>query len=231
MTLERKLSPGTLQALEDPAYDEGCFVGKGAVYNNVDSHSDVILPGAFRDWMTKNGDQIVILNQHDTTQPIGIGKLVDTPHALLVEARLNLDLQLARDVFSNLLLGVIKGLSIGFETVEKRIRRDGIRELVKLNLWEISCVTFPSNTRAVVTDVKATDNERELAEALGEVALSMRLSLITVQLASAARTIRPAKAAPSSTPVPNPLANINAAIKAMTAERRVRLGLEGAHRR
>ena len=43
--------------------------------------------------------------------------------------------------------GVIKGMSIGYETLQSKMNGD-VRELTELRLWEISVVTFPMNESA-----------------------------------------------------------------------------------
>ena len=50
--------------------------------------------------------------------------------------------------------GVIKGMSIGFETLQSSINGD-VRQLKELRLWEISVVTFPLNESAQIQSVKS----------------------------------------------------------------------------
>jgi uncharacterized protein len=146
----------------DATHDAGTFAGLASVYNNVDSYGDVVKPGAFTKTIANNGGKVVILNQHDATQPIGIGTLKDDPRGLYIDVELNMDTQLARDVHSNLKAGIINGLSIGFQTVRDRVVK-GVRELLEVNLWEVSVVTFPANSRARVSAVKGL-SRRALAE-------------------------------------------------------------------
>ena len=52
--------------------------------------------------------------------------------------------------------GVVRGLSIGYSVKRSRRNPDsGVRELLDLNLWEISLVTMPANEAAQVTVVKS----------------------------------------------------------------------------
>ena len=50
--------------------------------------------------------------------------------------------------------GAIDGLSIGFRVERARTDRAGLRRLEKLDLWEISVVTFPMLPGARVETVK-----------------------------------------------------------------------------
>jgi hypothetical protein len=52
--------------------------------------------------------------------------------------------------------GAIDGLSIGFRAVAgRRDRRTGVRRLERIDLWEISVVTFPMQPGARVRSVKS----------------------------------------------------------------------------
>jgi HK97 family phage prohead protease len=147
----------------DHSFD-GQFSGAASVYNVIDSHGDVVVPGAFTKTIRENGGRVVLLNQHDPAQPIGLAELVDDSKALHVRATLNLDTQLGRDVYSNLKAGIINGLSIGFQTVRDRVVK-GVREILEVSLWEVSCVTFPANTFARITSVKGiTARDLEAAQ-------------------------------------------------------------------
>lgn len=136
--------------------DAGRFTGRASVYGVVDSYNDVVMPGCFADFLAANGPRIKVLSQHDPSNAIGIAELSDTDTALLANGQLVLDLASARDEYIRLKNGLIDGISIGYDVAPggASFDADGIRRLHKLNLWEISLVTFPANTFARVTDVK-----------------------------------------------------------------------------
>ena len=51
--------------------------------------------------------------------------------------------------------GAIDGLSIGFRTVRGRTdAKSGVRQLLEVDLWEVSVVTFPMLPAARVSAVK-----------------------------------------------------------------------------
>ena len=61
----------------------------------------------------------------------------------------------AREVLSLMRAGALDGLSIGFRTVQGRTDpATGVRRLDKIDLWEISVVTFPMLPEARVSAVK-----------------------------------------------------------------------------
>ena len=139
--------------------DAGTFVGLGAVYNNVDLGGDQILPGAFTRTLAA-GKSFPLLWQHDPSNPIGTAKVTDTPAGLQVTGTLLLSDPTAQKAYTFMKAGVIKGLSIGYDTIQETFA-DDVRQLIELRLWEISCVTFPMNESAQISSVKAiSDSER-----------------------------------------------------------------------
>jgi uncharacterized protein len=134
-------------------------VGLGAVYGNVDLGGDVIDPGAFSRTLSA-GKSFPVLWQHDPSNPIGHCKITDTREGLQVAGTLMLTDPTAQKAYTFMRAGVVKGLSIGYDTIQSTYDGD-IRHLTELRLWEISCVTFPMNQSAQVSAVKAiSEDER-----------------------------------------------------------------------
>ncbi len=151
------------------------FSGYGAVFGNVDSYGDVIAPGAFAETLRRaksSNDWPVMLAQHggflgtDMT-PIGVwtdlgeddkglkveGKLAPTPRGQELYALMKMEPRPA-----------INGLSIGYVAKEwsARSRPDEPRRtLKKVDLMEVSIVTFPANPKALVNAVKSFPTIRE----------------------------------------------------------------------
>lgn len=155
------------------------FSGYGAVFGNVDAYGDVISPGAFADTLTaaqKSGVFPAMLSQHGgwgmTAQdltPVGVwsslaedgiglkldGVLAPTPRGQELGVLMKMKPRPAID-----------GLSIGYIAKEWTPRskpEEPRRTLKKIDLIEISPVTFPANGKARVISVKSlADNERDL---------------------------------------------------------------------
>ena len=138
---------------------EGSFSGLASVYGNVDLGGDIVLPGAFKEFVKTKDDHIVILDSHQTRSTIGKGKLTDTHLGLAMQGQLNLKVSRARDVHELMKDNVIGGLSIGFDILPggQKIREDGIRELSAIKLWEVSTTVFPMNQAAQVSAVKTLE--------------------------------------------------------------------------
>jgi uncharacterized protein len=145
--------------------DAGTFVGLGAVYGNVDLGCDVIDPGAFSRTLSA-GKSFPVLWQHDPSNPIGHCKITDTREGLQVNGTLMLSDPTAQKAYTFMQAGVVKGLSIGFDTLQANFVGD-VRHLTEIRLWEISCVTFPMNESAQVTGVKALSDDERLKHLKG----------------------------------------------------------------
>lgn len=159
------------------------FFGYGAVFGNVDATGDVIQTGAFADTIAaarKTGQWPAMLLQHggfgmgaEDLTPIGIWTdLAEDGVGLRVEGKLA-DTARGREAYALLKMQprpAITGLSIGYIAKEWTARSkpdEPRRTLRKIDLLEVSLVTFPANPRARVESVK-TWSPRDLEDALRE---------------------------------------------------------------
>ena len=150
---ERKFLPEPVSAIDA----EGVFEGYASLFGEADLGKDVVMPGAFRDSLKKRGAaQVRLLWQHDPAQPIGRWlSIAEDLRGLRVRGRLNLAVERARDIHALMRDGAVDGLSIGFRVERARAERPtGLRRLERLDLWEISVVTFPMLPGARVETVK-----------------------------------------------------------------------------
>lgn len=149
---------------------DGTFTGLASVYGVKDLQGDVVMPGAFTKSIKARGTEVPILWQHDQEQPIGVGTITDSKDGLEIKGRLVLDVAKAAEAYALLKAAVIRGLSIGYDVVERKFK-DGARQLQELTLYEVSVVTFPANEDALVDGVKRTSAIEP--EALGKLGLSV----------------------------------------------------------
>jgi hypothetical protein len=126
--------------------DDGRFEGYASLFGIADLGRDIVMPGAFRQCLAHRAPpQVKLLFQHDTRLPIGQwDRIEEDRHGLHVAGHLDLELPKARELHRLISRGAIDGLSIGYRTqTERRDGATGLRRLEKLDLWEISIVTFP----------------------------------------------------------------------------------------
>lgn len=147
--------------------EDGFFSGYGAVFGNIDWYNDVILPGAFTasiaKWRAKNKMPPVLWN-HNDSEPIGVyTNIYEDEKGLYVEGKLLIeDVPRAKSTHALLKAGAIDGLSIGYSTKKANQQTNGVRELVEVDLSEISIVTQPANERSLITSVKSKLDDGEL---------------------------------------------------------------------
>ena len=163
----------TLQLRIKSLSDDGTFEGLLSPYGNVDDGGDVVEAGAFTKSLAEYGHVVPMLWQHKMDCPIGELSLNDQDDGLYCSGTFILDqdssgnylVPEAAKAYALLKAQIIKGLSIGYETVKSQVV-NGVRYLKELRLYEGSVVTFPMNGLAGVTAVKATERKGEFLNEL-----------------------------------------------------------------
>jgi uncharacterized protein len=160
--------------LKSISVDEpGTFTGDLSTYGNQDLVGDIVQRGAFTKTLQENGGTVPLFLNHDPNLQVGVLKLTDTPTSLAAKGKLNLDLPLARDAYSNLLFnakhGVKTALSIGFRSVKDKVE-GGVRHLLEIALKEGSLTLHPANERALVNAVKSEVDRRQEKQAIAYIA-------------------------------------------------------------
>jgi HK97 family phage prohead protease len=129
-----------------------------------------------------------MLWQHDPTQPIGVWhEISENSKGLKVRGQLAIETQIGHDAHVLMKMKALQGLSIGYTASEwEDDSKTKIRTLKKIELWEISPVTFPANTRATITSVKtikeAATDPRSFEKALRDAGLSKSAAEYVVSL-------------------------------------------------
>jgi uncharacterized protein len=159
---------------------DGLFDGYASLFGVPDLSRDVVVSGAFAESLSRRGaGAIRMLWQHDPGEPIGRWlDIREDSRGLYVRGRLNLAVARAREIHALLRDGALDGLSIGFKVERaRRERGGGLRRLEKLDLWEISLVTFPMLPGARVSALKTgAAAVADLAHRIGAAARRLRAS-------------------------------------------------------
>lgn len=140
----------------------GVFHGYASVFNVKDSYDEVVLPGAFAESLEAHkaaGRMPAMLWQHRSSEPVGVyTSMAEDSVGLAVEGQLAMKTARGAEAFELLSMNALSGLSIGFMVREDSFDRvTGVTTLKRIDLWEVSLVTFPANDAARVQGVKAVE--------------------------------------------------------------------------
>ncbi len=159
-TYETKFAP-----LDLTTTASGHVEGYAALFGEPDRSGDIVAPGAFAETLRARSASVKFLWQHDPAQPIGIwDSIEEDARGLRVKGRLLTALSRGREAATLLNAGALDGLSIGFRTITAD-RAGPNRRLTKIELWEISLVTFPMAEHARLTPTSNPD-AKALADAI-----------------------------------------------------------------
>lgn len=155
---------------QSPAVGEsGLVTGYASLFGAPDRNGDVVMPGAFRDTLQKRqARDVKFLFQHDAFEPIGVWlDLYEDDRGLRVVGKLVAGVERAREAFALIRAGAIDGLSIGFKTkAARRAPQKKQRQLLSLDLWEISLVTFPMLPGARLAALSEAESSQRLLRSL-----------------------------------------------------------------
>jgi hypothetical protein len=134
----------------------GTFKGVASAFDVADSYGTQTMPGSFKKTLKAKG-LFPALWSHNVFDPIGVLTGQEGEAGLEVDGEFNLDVQSAREKRSLARQGAVTGLSIGFNIVKERLNKDtGIREILEVDLWEVSLCVFPSNQKARLIEVRSS---------------------------------------------------------------------------
>lgn len=162
---EYKLFVGSMKATNDA---QGIIEGYLNAIGNIDYGKDRTLAGAFKRTLTNSyerkkndGDDYLwpyLWNHdYDLIPPGGIYDANEDKNGLYIKAQLNLDYDLARNMYSSYKAGTLKKQSMGYICHQQEyVKEDGqmVRNLIEVEVLEGSGVVFPMNDLANVTGVK-----------------------------------------------------------------------------
>lgn len=172
------------------AADRGEFEAVVSTYGVIDSYDSVIMPGAFDHAIAKyagEGRQFKVLWSHNPERPIGVAELeslqpgderlpeeIRMYGGLLAKARINTDAYDGAQAMTHLTFGSVDEFSIGMYIDDNwtEVRSDGIRQINRADIFEISPVVLGANSKTGVLAVRGafgsfddhTDGLSELIE-------------------------------------------------------------------
>ncbi|WP_300399483.1 HK97 family phage prohead protease [uncultured Sphingobium sp.] len=126
------------------------FAGYAAIFDRVDRGGDVVRAGAFGDVAAAG---VPLLWQHGPASVIGVVESArEDARGLRVIGRVSRASAAGREAAAAIAQGMVDGLSFGYRV--KAARGAGPRELLALELVEVSVVTHPMQPMARVVAVE-----------------------------------------------------------------------------
>ena len=182
--------------------EEGELTGLASVFGTVDRGGDVVRKGAFKSARAP----LPMLASHDQADVVGVwDALEEAPEGLKVKGRLLVkDVARAREVLALIKEGAMTGLSIGYVT-RKSARTQGGRDLLDVELLEVSVVAVPMHPGARITGVKS-----QKGEAMEPEELEAKLKEVETKSQKAAADLIAAAVAAATKPLTDRLAAVEA---------------------
>jgi HK97 family phage prohead protease len=152
---------------EIKALDDERSVGKVtalvSVFNNEDYQGDRVVPGAFTTSIEKwkaSGDQVPVIFSHDWGDlwaHIGVvDDMKETDRGLLVDYTLDIaDNPAAAQVYRLMKRRTLKEHSFGYNVIRERAGKDGINELLELDIIEVGPTLKGANPETELLAVKS----------------------------------------------------------------------------
>lgn len=143
-------------ANRDDGQEQGIIEGYFARWGQVDSHNTRFQKGCFAKSIKERMNKIVIRNSHGN--PIGKPlEIREDDKGAYFSGQVSLDVQEAREAFTLVRDEVVTGLSFGFQNVNDKIEKDGIRTFTEVKLLEISPTWLPSGDESRITNVRSDE--------------------------------------------------------------------------
>lgn len=121
-----------------------------------DRANDITLPSAFNNTMPRYMENPVLLLNHSVDNIIG--QVLDydiDDKGVWIKAGVQGLTALGRDIAALIKAGILKTMSFAYDVIDADWGRDGAPNILKeVELYEISVVTIPANTRAIISEAK-----------------------------------------------------------------------------
>lgn len=158
--------------------------GHAAVFNKMSEDlggfREIIMPGAF-DSALERGDDVRALVDHDPSKILGrtkAGTLTLNVDSKGLRVKIDpTDTSVGRDIIENIRAGNVDSMSFGFRTLADQWRtEDGeeIRELMDLELFDVSPVSFPAYPQTDVAVRSLTEYRNKKPFEVGPEMVRMR---------------------------------------------------------
>ena len=128
--------------------------GYASLFGQRDLGGDIVRRGAFAASLLKLPNaNIPMLFGHETKLPIGVwNRIFEDRSGLFVSGEIYLGEPRADRIARMVKSHALSGLSIGYRAIRSNPQKSG-RELLEIDLWEVSIVAFPMLRAARITQI------------------------------------------------------------------------------
>lgn len=181
------MKPHLTIPLEIKALNNREFEGYGSVFGNEDLGGEVVMRGAFKRSLAQHkeaGSLPQMFWMHDPSRVPGKWTDMSEDDGGLTVKGVLAPTPLGDEIHTLLKMDAVKGLSIGYRTLDQDWTDDGVRLIKEAELWEVSVVSLPMNPLAQVEHVKSrlsakgeyVPTPREFERTLRDVGCSQRIA-------------------------------------------------------
>jgi len=138
-------------------------------FDNRDSYDDIVRKGAFKKTFEEAGHRIKHVMDHTLRQMYVVGlplKMWETDSHAMVESKLNLEKQIARDLYSDYKFFKDNGRTLEhsfmYETLRKNVNKEIKGEdIAELKMYEYSTVALGANPETPLVELKSFESALE----------------------------------------------------------------------
>lgn len=158
-------------------------------FNNIDSYGDIVRKGAFAKTFKEGGNRIKHVLDHELRYQSVVGlplKMYETDSHAIVESVLNLDLQKAKDLFSNYKFFQANGRTLEhsymYETIKRNENKDIKGEdISELKMYEYSTVALGANEHTPLIDIKSLKSTKDIIASIKQLTEHLKKGDITTE--------------------------------------------------
>jgi|GEM_PF-521406 len=145
---------GEIREIQD---DQGIVKAYLTAWDTVDAYNSTFKRGAFKRSFKERNPKLIWNHKDLAGKILEAGEDDYGPYAM---CQFNMDTSSGRDYFSHVKAGDVSAFSFGFRSNKDRIK-NGIREIMDVDVLECGPVLFPANDNAVITHVRGNDKMSE----------------------------------------------------------------------
>jgi hypothetical protein len=156
--LNTKFEIKSVEEVKEEGQDFFKIEGYASVFGNIDRGNDIVLKGAFEESLKNFKPKL--LWQHNMDEPIGVIKEIHEDNkGLYFKALMPKEDSLVKGrIMPQVKIGGIDSMSFGYNVEDYDLvkqEEETMRQLKKVNVWEVSLVTIPMNPQAQLTYFKS----------------------------------------------------------------------------